>query len=264
MHSGAHLISFEYRGRQIDLTHVHTQQAMDFKLVFNSYRMVGTILVHMCKPVGLLINYKQLAVRLPHLSQKLFLTDDIWQVLQFLGLSGDAWKRGFSDAASLCRWFALSRFFNLKNVKMHPKMLDDPVRQELLRGLGPIVEDPLATKATQGCVLDGMHSADPIVNKHACPPSQDNVLIEALSFFNKEHEYQALLSMQYQSQQVKLKFNGELVMQWTQCSKKDLGCLLQAFKERFSLSDILAMDEDTIKTEILSLSQTSSVSQRRT
>ncbi len=226
--SNGHVLCFEYDGHQIDIIHVNSMEELLFAQLFYSYGDTGMILGMLCKRVNLVLTDRQLSVRVPepYADCKIHLSSNVSDVLQFLGLSEKRWKLGFREKHEIYSWIAESRFFC-------PSIFYSTHCSSKKK------ERPMFGGFVKFCETVG--APEPVVS-----PSQ--VYTEAMTFFGKSRDHDALIARREKEDRVKNKFNGKLVMEWTGASGKDVGRVVAGVKMECSDDNLLEMSFNDIKT----------------
>ncbi|KAJ4377451.1 hypothetical protein N0V83_000276 [Neocucurbitaria cava] len=136
------------------------------------------------RPLGLTCNDRGLHVRVeqiePYNKKKalLFLTRDPNEAMEFYGLDMDKYWVGFTDEEDLFDWASSGRFFSDDIFEGRVEKSNDRSRQVKRPMYRRFVEDYMATKPDQG-------------NTNAW--TREEVLQEALTFFNKHTDYSAMM-----------------------------------------------------------------------
>lgn len=237
-----HVVSFEYKNCQIDMIHVTTLNQFDFSTVFYSYGDTGMILGMLCKTLGLLLGDKKLKILLPKPidAQKLFLTDDIYTVLKFMGLSIEEWNNGFNSLEEVFLWITSSRLFRPNMFKRETFDTRDRKRDN---------DRPMFTAFVDFC-MNHKFSKEVFEREKI---SKDNVFDEVLLYFDKKREYHLLLEEYVVKEKVKKNFNGKLVMEWVDLSGKDLGLFINEFKKKYPDSEIITMSLEDVERKVKEL-----------
>ena len=235
-----HVVSFEYKGHQIDEIHVNTMDELEFAELFYSYGDTGMILGMMCKTVGLILKDRELKISLPKPldTQKLKLTKNIHEVLSFLGLSYNDWEKGFKTLDEIFCWITSSRYFR-----------PDAFKRESLASKGRKRDGdrPMFQQFVDFC--ERHRFSDDVLNRDRF--HQQTVFTDALQFFDKKQQYTDLIKEKEMIDHIRQKFNGVLVMKWTGASGKKIGTIIANVKSRYTSDELYRMSEDVIKNIVL-------------
>ncbi|CAO2647358.1 Nn.00g082800.m01.CDS01 [Neocucurbitaria sp. VM-36] len=136
------------------------------------------------RPLGLTCNDRGLHVRVeeiePYNKKKalLFLTRDPNKAIKFYGFDADKYWAGFTDENDLFEWASSGRFFSHEVFENRVEKSNDRSRQTKRPMYRKFVEEYMAIRQGQG-------------NQHAW--TRQRVLEEALAFFDKHAEYDAMM-----------------------------------------------------------------------
>lgn len=214
------VMSFEFEGFQVDL--LQYGEITDMKRFFSDFGDMGMILGVMTSRYGMRLSPKGLHIILP-CEGKLLLGDDLDSVLRVLDMDPRAWHAGFRDQSEVNDFLAsccLSSAF-LKVTSRHMRR----------PGVIAFVEH-LATL-------------------RQVPAEVGPFRQHAIDFFEKRGEVAAIEEDIARRAELKHKFNGKLVMQWTGASGRDVGVLMSQIAKEVPPDVMADMSPAEIRQAVL-------------
>lgn len=240
------IVSFEYCGHQIDLINCDPNK-LGLARFFHGYGDLGMILGMMCRVIGLKSGFKNLSMM--YGSIRIFLSEDLSKILDFLGLDEAIYQRGFEAELDIFRWISSSIYFRAgmfqRRERGVPNDADDIAKCIWNRD----TKERLKTREMFQRFIAFCHSV----------PNQEErvdpgvVREEALVYFNKTRELEEIKLDETNKRLVKEKFNGRIVGELTGLSGKDLGGFMAFFKTKYPQERLVKMPPDDIKQSVLAL-----------
>ena len=148
-----------------------------------------------------------------------------------MGLAMTTWEEGFKSKDEIFSWVQTSRFF------IPPRMTVPPKEQEK-RKARPMYQAFL----TQSLELA---KSGAFGDREALDPSA--VVKEALVFFGKKDDYDAIVKEKEIRRAFKKKFTGSHVMKWTGLYGYAVGDVMRGVRERLGEEGILNTSEEDIE-----------------
>jgi hypothetical protein len=157
-----------------------------------------------------------------HKFRELLLTRDHDKALAYLGYDASRFNEGFDTLDAVLEYVATTEFFNRNIYLLENRNAAARVRDR---------KRPTYTKFLQWC------EAHPELPAFEYPEDKAVWLPRMAEHFpHFQGEYDQALADLAELRSVKAKFNGELVAQWTGLAGKELGAVMQRFKESFETS----------------------------
>ncbi|KAF9483526.1 hypothetical protein BDN70DRAFT_990382 [Pholiota conissans] len=176
---------------------------------FNSYGDLGMILGLIARNSGLALGVKGLKLPNPP-NPPLHLTDSFDDITSFFGLSLQTYNKGFKTKKEVYEWAVSTKYF-------------DPA-QFRSSGLGFTKVKPQRTMYSDFVTWVEMSNASHLPNKPRISRECRHAKVreEALIYFNKKQEFEALSKARSDRSRLKESFSGSLVRDWTklgECGK---------------------------------------------
>lgn len=224
---------------QVDVHICKDRDEWDRIVFFHSYGDLGMILGMLARTNGLRLGTNGLKVVAPHEAEALppafQLSESFSDILDFFGLSMNDWKIGFTTKQAVFEWVASSRLYDPRRVK-EPS---DSGREKTLR-------DREMYQAYIEYTRNLLHSGSCDSNRSSLQASE--VVREAIGFFNKELEYNNIVSANRRRIALKNAFSGRHVMEWTGASGICVRDIMNCVRAKLSEDDIIQMDEETLRS----------------
>lgn len=219
------VLSFEFEGYQIDL--LQSEDITDMHRFFSDYGDMGMLLGIMLSRYGLRLNPKGLSIILP-CEMKLHLTNDLQGIFSLLRMSGAKWREGFADAQEVFEFLSTCCLCSntLKLSNRH--------------------------KQRPGVVSFLSH----ITHMPKVAVDQTAFRKQAISTFNKDGEVQAILDKIARRGDIKKKFNGRLVMEWTGVKGPAVGLLMAEIERSMPTATMSDMSGEDIRNGVLTIHAT--------
>lgn len=164
------------------------------------------------------------------------------RILDFFGLDIAAWKSGFSSLQIVFQWVASSRLFDPSIIRQsphHERRMED---REMFQSFLIWVEDRRKN------VRQDEESRRP-----ASRP--ETIIDEAMVFFEKKQEYESLLETKQKRREIKDKFNGRLVMEWTGMRGKSVQVLMNEVRKDLDEEMIHRLTREEINALVLKVQE---------
>lgn len=214
------VMSFEFEGFQVDL--LQYGEVTDMKRFFSDFGDMGMILGVMASRYGMRLSPRGLHIILP-CDRKLLLSDDLDSLFRLFDMEPRTWHAGFQNPAEVNDFLAsccLSSAF-LKVTTRHMRRA----------GVVAFVEHLASTR--QVPVEEGLFRQ------------------RAIDFFQKRSEVAAVEEETARRAELKHKFNGKLVMQWTGATGRDVGLLMSQIAKEVPPEAMADMSPAEIRQTVL-------------
>ncbi|OSD07300.1 hypothetical protein PYCCODRAFT_1449351 [Trametes coccinea BRFM310] len=202
---------------------------LERKVFESSYGDLGLMLGLLVQTAGLSLSVYGLKLAEPVGSppRTFYLSDDVSEILSFLGLSMERWERGFATQDELLQWVASSPFAIAfaEYLKSKGGMPAERPRDEAR----PLRQKFIAFLQAHTFSLD---SGEPSVFVQL--GHKDEKLAAALKYFRKEKEYAALVDVARAATRAKAVLNGKNVQEWTGVMGMPVRFILDEMKERLA------------------------------
>jgi len=188
---------------QVNVETCDNKAEFDGIIFFRSYGDLGMILGVLTKAHGLSLGSKGLKIQSSQNDKvhpsSFQLSSSFPKILQFMGLSIKTWENGFNSMKELFAWIQTSRFFV-------PRLVSTTADEVKAKNLDRRIVYTSFLRDTRS-----LASAAP--SKPVLQPSA--VVQEALLFFGKKVEYDAIVKANVKRNALQHKFTGTHVMKWT-------------------------------------------------
>lgn len=193
-----------------------------------SYNDLGNLIGRIAHHIGLKFGHEGLFAKLPEYNTELFLTNNFYHILEFLGL--DPWRhiQGFDTFNDMFEYVVSSYLFNGKSYLFENLNNENRTRN--------------VKRKTYANFVEWLHKTGNI-NKERLPEI-DYWRITSIRHFNKESEYNQIIEEYNEKKAIKAKFNGHIVSEITGLQGKELGKFIIYLKENI---DIEKCSESHIK-----------------
>ncbi|KAI0372116.1 hypothetical protein BV20DRAFT_964203 [Pilatotrama ljubarskyi] len=221
---------------QVDVNVCADRVQQEQTVFYSSYGGLGLMIGLLVQTAGLSFGVYGLKLADPIGSplRTFYLSSSTSDVLAFVGLSTDKWKRGFATQDELFSWVASSPFAvplaaRLKSHDSRPsakqRVEERPMRQNFVKFLQEHDFTP------QGGGDAGSEATSSIFAKLE---GRAEKLEAALQYFGKYEEYTAILRAARAQDRSKAVLNGKNVMEWTGVSGAPVRFILDEAKERLA------------------------------
>ncbi|KAI9058271.1 hypothetical protein FKP32DRAFT_1688728 [Trametes sanguinea] len=214
---------------QVDVNVCPDPAHLERKLFESSYGDLGLILGLLVQTAGLSLSLYGLKLAEPVGSppRTFYLSDNVSDILSFLGLSMERWQRGFATQDELLHWVASSPFAI--------------AFAEYMKSKGGV---PADKPRTEGRPLRQKFIA--FLQEHTFPPGseghsvfarlghKEEKLVATLKYFGKENEYAALINVARAATRAKAVLNGRNVQEWTGVMGMPVRFIMDEMKERLA------------------------------
>ncbi|KAH9854649.1 hypothetical protein C2E23DRAFT_893954 [Lenzites betulinus] len=212
---------------QVDVNVCADEAQFERTVFYTSYGDMGLMLGLIAQTAGLSFGIfgLKLAEPIGSPSQTYYLSSSMSDILAFLGLSMERWKRGFATQDEVIQWVATSPLAasfaaRLKSgeSKLLPKEKGDgrPMRQKFISFLK-------------------QHEFDTATDSVFTSPSdREKKMHEALRYFGKDKEYAAILDIERAGKRAKVILNGSNVQNWTGANGMPVRYILDEVKVRLA------------------------------
>ncbi|KAH9042121.1 hypothetical protein EDB85DRAFT_1918038 [Lactarius pseudohatsudake] len=234
------------------------KDAQDWKNVmfFHAYGDLGMIMGRLAASVGLHLGELGLKVSsqalVPTYSPTFELSTSMPDITSFFGLSMDRWEAGFATQHETFEWIASSRFYV-------PCQISIPASRAKSRSNRSMYQayfhwNDARAKATAA------QNDDPSLEKRETNDTETCIQTiigqEALVFFGKQEEHNALAQENERRLRVKAMWNGRKVGEWTGWSGRLVGRLMKFMRQSVGEQKIGEMTEEELKQHVLQAKET--------
>ncbi|MFN8575367.1 MAG: hypothetical protein U0354_00785 [Candidatus Sericytochromatia bacterium] len=263
--SNGDCISFEYKEFQIDL--IKSNEHYYTNLEYLNWNDLGNIIGRVAHKFGLKYGHKGLAYIIKNESgynpRELMLTENILDILDFLGFDYDRYTFGFDNVSDIYDFVIESKFFNPIIFSFEEMNHINRVRNK--------------KRITYKGFLEYINTKDLTNKTYFQYNSNKEIYLARINYYFPEaHIFDFIENYKNDIEKkefIKSKFNGDLVSQITGLSDKNLGEFITYFKNKFYIehisSDIafddwiLDKDIDNIKISILNAFNASKLINRK-
>jgi hypothetical protein len=232
---------------QVDLIFMSLDH-FEFASSYFDFNDLGNLIGRIAHKMGLKFGHEGLLLPIrkgDHYIRELVLTKDFDEAIEFLGFDVSRYHQGFETLEDIFKYVTSSTYFNRDLYPLehcnHKQRIRDRKRKtymEFIRWLdnSPQIKSKIEFPQDKTAWLPLIFSKYPLV---------------------KEQYYNTLERVK-KKEEASLKFNGQLVMEWTGLSDKELGRIMRSFKAQFLTHDdylnfILCKTLDELKTEVLNV-----------
>jgi hypothetical protein len=213
----------------------------DFACRYYNWNDVGNLIGRVAHKMGLKFGHNGLWVVVredTHVIGEICLTKDFNKAVEWLGFDSDQHEYGFYGYTDMFPFIAQSEFFNPDIYKLENRNHTARVRDKKRKTY---------TDFLQWLEKDGVG-----MNHHLFDENKQHYIQEAVTWFGKNSEYNAILVKALQAKNAKKKFNGNRVSELTGMKGKDLGNLMQYLKDLpfFTPSNIFNMHQTDVDLEV--------------
>jgi len=223
-------------------------------MIFHAYGDLGMIMGHLAASVGLHLGELGLKVTsqalVPTYSPSFALSSSIPEIFLFFGLSIERWRAGFATQHEAFEWIASSRFYV-------PGQVSDRTSRPKSRANRSMYQAFLQwgdARASSAVEIDGLpQEAGGAEDKEAI---LESVRGEALAFFGKREEHDALVQANERRLRLKAIWNGRKVGEWTGGSGRMIGKVMNLLRQTIGEEKIGQMTEEELKQHVLQAKET--------
>lgn len=245
------ITSFDYQGYQVDVI-IIPEDRIELSKFFYGYGDTGMIMGMFMRNLGLKFGMHDLTVK--YETYKIRLSHDLPEILQFLGLDLARWQEGFDSEQEIFKFIQSCKFFRPSYfARTHENIVLDAVQKK----------DKASTSFEEPVIWNfeaRKRLAERPMFRHwieyvaTLPLNSDRVdtseiKTQAIEFFRKEDELNAIQEHLALTRRVKAKFNGKLVLDWIDevLQGQDLGKLIAFFKQDYPLARLDIMSAEDIQ-----------------
>lgn len=237
------LVSFEYKGCQVDLM-FFSNRKIDMAKDFLSFNDLGNLIRRSAHRLGLRIGPKGLMykwMRGTQLIETIPVSQDWEQTLTLLGYDFSRWQQGFDSLEEIFEYVVSGKYF-------HPDMyLEEAHTRDARREVYQQFLEWLANRKHAG------------LSKGLARKSGENWLPYLFAHVEGfEAAHMKVAERLQMALQVKERFNGTLVAEWSGDSGVQLGKIIAAVKNSFSTEDefnswVLANTKEILREKVLAI-----------
>ncbi|KAI6044804.1 hypothetical protein EDC04DRAFT_2639863 [Pisolithus marmoratus] len=182
---------------QVDVRVCLDAEEWELLKVMHGYGDLGIIIASIARCHGLILGTKGLKVSSPPPDPPIYLSKSPRAILEFMGLSMDRWKEGFTTVEETFVFASASRFFD-------PRRIRRPHLQSFTKSVEERAMYHEYTRWAQG------QPPAPY-----CLEADREAVEEALVYFGKKDERDAAALARDKKLWMKNNFNGKIVAEWT-------------------------------------------------
>jgi len=231
---------------QVDVNIRKDAQDWENLMFFHAYGDLGMIMGRLATSVGLHLGELGLKMTsqalVPTHSSTFLLSTSMPDILSFFGLSMDRWEAGFATQHEAFEWIASSRFYV-------PGQISDPAsraKSRSTRGMYQAYFHWNDARAKATAENDSLSLQKQEANNREAAVGQ-----EALEFFGKQEEHNALVQENERRLRYKAMWNGTKVGEWTSWNGRLIGRLMKFMRQSVGEEKIGQMTEEELKQEVL-------------
>ncbi|KAF8270788.1 hypothetical protein EI94DRAFT_1698548 [Lactarius quietus] len=234
---------------QVDVNIRKDAQDWENAMFFHAYGDLGMIMGRLAASVGLHLGELGLKMTsealVPTHSSTFSLSTSMPDIMSFFGLSMERWEAGFATQHEAFEWIASSRFYV-------PGHISNPASRAKSR----------SNRAMYQAYFHWNDARAKAVAENGCPSPQEQetnnreTLVqkigqEALVFFGKQEEHDALVQDNERRLRLKAMWNGRKVGEWTSWSGRLIGRLMTFMRQSVGEEKIGQMTEEELKEHVL-------------
>ena len=243
------VISFDFRGYQIDLIKI-SQENIEFSHFFYDYGDMGMIFGMFMRNLKMKFAVTALTLKLE--TYKIVLSQDIADVLRFLDMDIEIWRKGFDYQNSLFQFITTSKYFRKSFFARNAEVM---MQDENRKNPGhSTFEQPVIWRHENRARFDErpmfrgfIEYVNSMPEQHLDLSEQSDIISEALDFFHKRSEYEQIERHLALTRRVKQKFNGIIAMKICGLQGKALGCVISGFRFKYPLDRLDKMTDEDIQ-----------------
>lgn len=240
--SNGSVLSFEYDNFQVDFIPVRESNWNVSKCFFD-YDPSGNLMGKVAHKFGLKYGFEGLVypyrTETSHVFADISISKDNYKIFEFLGYSYETFLQGFNSVEEIFDFIIGGKYFN-------DKIFD-------YENLNHIDKKRNRKRATYNQFLEYLKTVG-ITNNFSFNEDKSSYINDINSFFPESDFLTQLNKFKEKEktfQQIRSKFNGELIMSWyPELKGKELGNVMTNFKEQFQDFDQFCLEssEEKIKT----------------
>ncbi|KAI9465486.1 hypothetical protein BJY52DRAFT_1220717 [Lactarius psammicola] len=235
---------------QVDVNICKDAQNWENVMFFHAYGDLGMIMGRLAASVGLHLGELGLKMTsqalVPTYSSTFVLSTSMPDIMPFFGLSMDRWEAGFATQHEAFEWIASSRFYV-------PGQISNPASRAKSRSTRSMYQAYFHwndAKARATAENDGPSPQKQETNNRETA-MQTSIGQEALVFFGKQEEHNALVQENERRLRVKAMWNGRKVGEWTSWNGRLVGRLMNFMRQNVGEQKIGQMTEEELKQHVL-------------
>jgi hypothetical protein len=247
VHNGD-VYSFDVEQFQIDFILIPKEQ-FENAIVYFSYSDLGGLIGNICHKIGLKYGIQGLWMNVhtkefdpTTKSTKLILSTNVQQIFDFLGYNYERYMQGFDNENDFFQWISEGKYF--RRYYFDDDQLNHAHRQRTYKR--PIYIKFIAYLNEQQIDDSREDDREELIR---------NVRQQALTFFDKQHEYDRGFNVRAEKRQFREKYSGKYFCDIDN-SKHMIRVYMQNFERRFGATDeefhqwVIDTDQETIQFEI--------------
>ena len=188
-------------------------------------------------------NVSQMLIQ-AHVPTYFALSTSIPNILPFFGLSIERWKKGFATQHEVFEWVASSCCY------VHGRLSDRTARPKSRANRG-MYQAFFEWSRARASLAAGDESQSRDVQEVNTEAVIQSVRAEALIFFGKQEEHDALVLAQQRRVRLKAMWNGRKVGEWTGGGGLMIGKVMELMRKTVGEEKISQMTEEELKQHVL-------------
>ncbi|KAF8500982.1 hypothetical protein F5888DRAFT_1609856 [Russula emetica] len=236
---------------QVDVNICKDAQCWENVMIFHSYGDLGVITGRLAASVGL--NLGELGLKMasqalvPTYSPTFLLSSSIPDILTFFGLSLERWRAGFGTQQDAFEWVTSSRFYVPGRISDRASRTKSLANRSMYQAFLQWSEARVSPAAGN----DGQPQ-----EKQEMEVIRESVRNEALAFFGKREEHDALVQANERRVRLKAIWNGRKVGEWVGVgNNRMISKVMAVMRRTIGEEKIGQMTEDELKQHVLQASE---------
>ncbi|KAI0269842.1 hypothetical protein BC834DRAFT_863585 [Gloeopeniophorella convolvens] len=239
---------------QVDVNVRRDAQDWANVMFYHAYGDLGMLMGRLAAGVGLHLGEHGLKITskalAPTYSSSFELSTSFPDILSFFELSMERYDAGFATQDEIFEWLAVSRFYAPERMSNPNARTKARLRRKMYQAffdwsdakLAAVSEDSGGSRGTQT-----PEDAQALI---------ESVRDEALVFFKKQAEHDALLRVNEQKLRLKKRWNGHKVGEWTGWNGWAVGRVMTHMRQTVGEEKIAEMEEEELREHVLRAKET--------
>ncbi|KAI9512422.1 hypothetical protein F5148DRAFT_1163196 [Russula earlei] len=222
-------------------------------MIYHAYGDLGMILGRLAASVGLHLGELGLKMTsqalVPTYSSTFVLSSSIPDIFPFFELSLERWKAGFATMHEVFEWVASSRFYVHGQVSDRVSRVKSRANRNMYHAFfqwRDARESPDAENESQPQDVQETGDREAMI---------ESVREEALTFFGKRDEHDALVQANERKVRLKAIWNGRKVGEWTGGNGRVVGRVMALMRQTIGEEEIGQMTEEELKGHVLQIKE---------
>jgi len=233
---------------QVDINIRKDEHDWENVMIFHAYGDLGMILGRLAASIGLQLGELGLKMSsqalVPTYSPTFVLSSSIPDIFPFFGLSVERWREGFATQHEAFEWVASSTFY------VHGRLSDRTARAKTRTNRG-MYHAFFQWSEARASPAAGDESQSQDVQEAEKEAVIESVRAEALTFFGKQEEHDALARANQRRLRLKAMWNGRKVGEWTGGNSRIIGRVMDLMRKTIGEEKISRMTEEELEQHVL-------------